>query len=325
MLLVLIIIGWQKHKWFHAEPARHNPYRTVIQVVKFMLKHKYPVQFSTFTFSNDEHTSKLDYAKERYGGPFTTEQIEDVKAFFKIIMVLLSLGPIFVLVAPTGLFYAKFVQHVTMKDTTDDTCRNHLKWIFLDTGGLKYSAATVFFPIYIWLLYSVLRNRIPKIFTRLRIWMFIFVICISSITAIDLIGHVLYYQHRHNGMVCMLTDEDSQPPTLQLSWVVLVVPTALQAIAPMMILTTTLEFITAQSPYSMRGLLVGILFAIVRFFQFVGSLIFLPFYLPHFWTTEENVPIVNCDFGYLITISIIGIGGFILFLLASRQYQYRER
>ena len=323
MLLVLIVVGWWKHKWFRREPARHNPYRTVIQVVKFTLKHKYPIQFSAFTCSDDEHTSKLDYAKERFGGPFTTEQIEDVKAFFKIIMVLLSLGPVFVLVVPTGLFYTKFVQHVTISDRTNDTCSNIWKWIFLDTGGLKYSAATVFFPIYIWLLYSVLRSRIPRIFTRLRIWMFFFVACVSSITAIDLIGHLLYHHHRHVGMTCMLTDNESL--TLRLPWVVLIAPTALQAVAPRMIITTTLEFITAQSPYSMRGLLVGIFFAIVGFFQLVGSLILLPFYLPPFWSVGGNVPIVNCGFGYLVTISTIGVGGFILFLLASRQYQYRER
>ena len=321
MLLVLILVGWRKHKWFHSEPAQHNPYRTVIQVINFTLKHKYPIQFSNFTCSNEEKHSKLDYAKKRYGGPFTTGQVEDVKAFLKIIMVLISLGPVFVLVVPAGLFYTKFVQHVTSPDKTNSSC--NWKWITLDTGGLKFLAATAFFPIYIWLLYSVLRSRIPRIFTRLRIWMCVLVICVSSVTAIDLIGHLLYHHRKHVGAVCMLTDKKSL--TLNLPWAVVLVPTTLQAVAPMMIITTILEFITAQSPYSMRGLLVGVFFAIMGFFQFVGSLILLPFYLPHFWSTEGNAPLVNCGFGYLITICAVGIGGLLLFLLASKRYQYRER
>ena len=321
MLLVLILVGWRKHKWFHSEPAQHNPYRTVIQVVSFILKHKYPIQFSNFTCSNEEQHSKLDYAKKQYGGPFTTGQVEDVKAFLKIIMVLITLGPVFVLVVPAGLFYTKFVQHVTSPDKTNSSC--NWKWITLDTGGLKFLAATLFFPVYIWLLYSVLRSRIPRIFTRLRIWMFILVICVSSVAAIDLIGHLLYHHRKHVGAVCMLTDKESL--TLNLPWAVVLVPTALQAVAPTMIITTILEFITAQSPYSMRGLLVGVFFAIMGFFQFVGSLILLPFYLPHFWSTGGNTPLVNCGFGYLVTICAIGIGGLLLFLLASRRYQYRER
>ena len=322
MLLVLILVGWWKHKWFHAEPARHNPYRTVIQVINFARKHKHRVRFNALTCSNDEQPSKLDYAKEGYGGPFTTEQVEDVKIFFKIIMVLLSLGPAFVLVEPAGLFYTKFVQHVTSPDRTNDSC--NWKWIVLDTGGLKYLVATLFFPIYIWLLYSALRNCIPRIFTRLRVWIFVLVICVSSTVAIDLIGHLLYHHREHVGMVCMLT-ASKKSPTLQLPWAIVILPTTLQAVAPMIMITTILEFITAQSPYSMRGLLVGIFFTIMGFFQFIGSLILLPFYLPHFWSTKGNVPVVNCGFGYLLSISTIGILGFLLFSLASKRYQYRER
>ena len=321
MLSVLILVGWRQHKWFHTEPARHNPYRTVIQVIRYTLKHKYPIQVSTFTHSSEEHHSKLDYAQERYGGPFTTEQVEDVKAFFKIIMVLVSLGPVFVLVVPAGLFYTKFVQHVTSPDIVNGSCS--WKWIVLDTGGLKFLAATIFFPIYIWLLYSVLRSRIPRIFTRLGVWMFILVVCVCSVTAIDLIGHLLYHHRTHVGATCMLTNDESL--TLNLPWIVLLVPTTLQAVAPAMMTATILEFITAQSPYSMRGLLVGMFFAIMGFFQFVGSLILLPFYLPHFWSTEGNSPLVDCSFGYLVTICAIGTGGLLLFLLASRRYQYRGR
>jgi peptide/histidine transporter 3/4 len=323
MLLVLMVVGWWKRKWFHKEPAQHNPYRTVIKVISFTLKRKYPIQFSSFTSSSEEQHSRLDHAKKRYGGPFTTEQVEDVKAFFKIIMILISLGPVFVLVVPAGLFFTKFVQHVTSPDIINGTCNNYWKWIIIDTGGLKFLAATVLFPIYIWLLYSVLRSRIPRIFTRLRVWIIILVICVCSITTVDLVGHLLYHHRKHVGAVCMLTDKESL--TLHLPWVVVLFPATLQAVAPAMMVTTILEFITAQSPYSMRGLLVGIFFAIMGFFQFIGSLILLPFYLPHFWSTEGNAPLVNCGFGYLVTICTIGIGGFLLFLLASRRYRYRER
>ena len=37
----------------------------------------------------------MDLGKEKYGGPFTTEQVEDVKAFLGILQVLLTFGPVF--------------------------------------------------------------------------------------------------------------------------------------------------------------------------------------------------------------------------------------
>ena len=40
-------------------------------------RHKYPLQCSAFTFSEDDKPSRLDFAKAKYGGPFTTEQAED--------------------------------------------------------------------------------------------------------------------------------------------------------------------------------------------------------------------------------------------------------
>ena len=322
LLLVLVLIGWWKRHWFHTEPAGHNPYRTVFQVFKFAFKYKY----GAFTYGEDEEPSRLDLAKERYGGPFTTEQVEDVKTFLKVIVVLLTLGPVFILVVPSGLLYPKFVQHVTNfhRDNVSRTCS--WEWIVLDSGVLKYSVATFFFPFYIWFLYSVLRNCIPRIFTRLWIWILVLVVCVTSMVLIDLFGHILYHHREHRGMVCMFTHTTNETPTLHLHWGVVILPTILQTIAPVMITTTTFEFITAQSPHSMKGLLVGMFFAIVGFFQLIGSLILLPFSLPHMWNDSgKTTPIVNCGFGYLLFICLIGITGFLLFSVAAKRYQYRER
>ena len=38
-----------------------------------------------------EVPSRLDLAKKRYGGPFTTEEVENVKTFGRILLVLISL------------------------------------------------------------------------------------------------------------------------------------------------------------------------------------------------------------------------------------------
>ena len=52
---------------------------------------------SAFTYCEDEIPTGLDLGKEKYGGPFSTEQVEDVKVFYGILKVLFSFGAMFFL------------------------------------------------------------------------------------------------------------------------------------------------------------------------------------------------------------------------------------
>ena len=71
----LLIITCCKRQWFYTEPSHRNPYWNVLKVLNFARKHKYPLQRSAFTYCDDERPSRIDFAKSRYGGPFTTEQV----------------------------------------------------------------------------------------------------------------------------------------------------------------------------------------------------------------------------------------------------------
>ena len=82
MLIVLVVImRWKKH-WFFTETVQENPYKLVYKVIDFARKHEYPLQRSAFTFADNYIPSRLDFAKERYGGPFTTEQVENVETYW---------------------------------------------------------------------------------------------------------------------------------------------------------------------------------------------------------------------------------------------------
>ena len=54
-------------------------------LVKFAKDHSNPIRRSAFTYCENELPSRLDLGKEKYGGPFTTEQVENVKAFLGIV------------------------------------------------------------------------------------------------------------------------------------------------------------------------------------------------------------------------------------------------
>lgn len=83
--------------WFLIESGQYNPYKLVYRITKFAHQHKIPVHRIAFTYSEDEVPSGLDLAKEKYGGKFTTEQVEDVKVFYGILKILFSFGAVFFL------------------------------------------------------------------------------------------------------------------------------------------------------------------------------------------------------------------------------------
>ena len=77
------------------DSGSRNPYKLVYKVIKLAAYHKTPIRRSAFTYCEHELPSRMDLGREKYGGPFTTEQVEDVKAFLGILRVLLTLGPVF--------------------------------------------------------------------------------------------------------------------------------------------------------------------------------------------------------------------------------------
>ena len=73
-----------------------NPYRLIYRILKFAKEHKYPVQRSAFTYWENEIPSRINLGKRKYGGPFTTEEVEDVRTFLSLFKLLLSLAGILV-------------------------------------------------------------------------------------------------------------------------------------------------------------------------------------------------------------------------------------
>ena len=72
------------------DPVRtNNPIRQIYVILKFVCQNSQPLSRSAFTYG--EIPSRMDYAKQRYGGPYTTEEVEDVKTFGRILLVLLAL------------------------------------------------------------------------------------------------------------------------------------------------------------------------------------------------------------------------------------------
>ena len=92
-------------------------------------------------------------------------------------------------------------------------------------------------------------------------------------------------------------------------------------------MATILEFISAQSPHSMKGLLIGVFFAIKGFFQLISSIALVPISSDSIWSKgsiRERPPVTNCCFTYFLFTVVFTLFGLALFSMVVKRYKYRE-
>ena len=332
LLAIFLLLNCCTRGQFITERVKYNPYKMIVKVLNFARKNKYPVgPTSAFAYCDDTIPSRIDYAKERYGGPFTTSDVEDVKTFIRVLLVLLALGAVFILDVPSSyVLFSVFALHTGQETSfNNETCGS--KWMLLESGTLSSLTVVVILPIYIWIVYSFLRNRIPKILSRLGFAVCLYIVAVLSMLVVDLAGHISLYTHHHSNVMCMFVEpifEKKHFDTLGLHWSVLILPNILKNLAPDLIIAAASEFISAQSPHTMKGVLVGMLFAFRGLFQFVGVVLFLPFSLHQIWkhgSLKHDPPVTSCGFGYYLVTTAVALIGLCLFTIAVKKYKYRKR
>ena len=83
---------------------------------------------------------------------------------------------------------------------------------------------------------------------------------------------------------------------------------------------TIFEFICAQSPHSMKGLLTGCAVAVITFTQTIGDVIALVWSLH--WPVYSTP---SCGIWYYLFTALIGIIGLVVLVIVAKWYRRRER
>ena len=203
----------------------------------------------------------------------------------------------------------------------------------IESGIVVNLVSAVFFPGYIWIIFYHFRKKLPMLFIRLYVGISVCIMGIVSLLIADVVGHVLHKTTFANHSQCFFQatvsiHKSPSYPSLNMHWGVLIPSSLLLGIGPLMVIATTLEFISAQSPQSMKGLLVGVFFALRGLFQFLNSIVTISLSLKQPWASKEMMehpPVTNCGFIYLVLTSVTRLIGLILFSLAAKRYKYRTR
>ena len=327
LLGVTLCVQRYKRHWFLIDSGSKNPYKLVYQVLKFAKDHTNPIRRSAFTYCEDELPSRLDLGKEKYGGPFTTEEVENVKVFLGILCVLLTLGPIMMVDYSMDGILLRFARHLDIDDITIESITS-FKVIATNVDSLTSLLITLFIPLYLCLLRPFIHNHIPGMLKRIGLGM-IFILLSALCTSI-----MDAYGHRHaNVTECFLTGNYSYSliiqyssgdyTTLDINSYSLIIQYSLNAMGYMLFYIATYEFICSQSPHAMKGLVIGTFFSIKGVFQLLGVVItYIPFTR---WKTVQDHNFPSCGFVYYLINAIIVLIGIVAYTCVARKYQYRQR
>ena len=276
--------------WLIKEPKSPQSIKTIYRVLMFAAKHKAPLHRSALTYWEEDIPSRLDLGKSKYGGPFTTEQVEDVKTILRLLTISLS-----ILMIGISLFLHPSIRNVpyTVSSLSDST------------SFLLYKVTYSFdwFPvigtvIYEFIIYPIIRNKIPSILRRIGIFSFISAILSSVFLILELIHHFNNEEHT-------------------IMWVESVLLNISNGLLAMLLFTAAFELVCAQAPYKTRGLFANYLSTLILSAKVVGNVVSK--YDNKFCS---NCPIKLVLFAVKLALSLLG---FILYCFLAHWYKLRVR
>ena len=263
-----------------------NPIKLIARVLCYARKHKYPENRSALTYWEEDTPSRLDLGKEKYGGPFTEEEVEDVKTAFRML-------PLFIVTF--SLAVTDEVYHwisIGVSDITVVDC-------FVSTQFVTFLTSSFLLLFYLLVIRLICRRYIPNILTLLtigQVFAFLTLLCKFS---------VLFLCPDHLTLNLLYSSK------------ILLLPQVLNAFTFAFLSPASLEFTIAQSPVHMRGVMVGIWFAAMGFgFLFNINIKYL--------FGCENQYLCTNYYYYLTKASLVFVL-LTVFVILAKRYKYRVR
>ena len=327
-MTLALCLDYDFNHWLIKEPVSENPLKLIYRVMRYAWKNKYPRQRSAFTYCDDKRYSRIDFAKQKFGGPFTTEKVEDVKTFWRILFsfIILFLCNAFIMSVHSVAINLKYhLKTSSISEKSIIPCSIQQAYDCYQKEAVYiagYLAFIVIIPLYELALYRMIER-----FTSIQT--FITGILLSLISMIgyfslELAGHIKLDANITN-VTCLLEVKENDPSTwnslpLDYKWIML--PEVFRAFSYFFMLTGVMQFIGAQSPYSMKGLIAGLGYALFGLSILIIRLILSPItYTVHRWPHNRY----GCGTWYLLSASVIVLLIFVITCIIFQKYKKRQR
>ena len=303
--LILITDCRYHHKLeVHFKPC--SPLKTAFKVLNYARKTKYPERRSALTYIDEEEPSRLDYGKHKFGGPFTEEEVEDVKTILRMLVF-------FVIIFVGNLISdgSKSLIHTHTIPSTADT-RSCVESVADIVSNIT---AVIMIPAYHLATLSFIKNKLPTFLQRIGAGLLLAVASSLLDLTLDTIGHTL-----SNSTQCMFDTSSVPANTLPISPYWLLIPDILTGVSNLLIRPAAMEFALAQFPLSLRGTAIGIGTVIAIIGQIIYSVSIL------IWSQLNfNNVTPSCGFYYYLVQSILLMLFLVMFVIVAKRYKLRER
>ena len=299
-----------RHK-LDTTPHITNPIKLIFKVVNYARKTKYPENRSALTYYLDEAPSRLDLGKEKYGGPFEEEQVEDVKTVLRFL-------PLFICII--GVAQIEFVHYVRYMVGTDENLqgiKHKYLQCFLDNKGLFNCSMFIFLLVLKLIVQPCFNKYLPSMLKRIQISLGISLLSILMYLAIDL-AVSLKGTNNSCWLNTTLHNDHHNATGIDYHWVM--VPEIFSGIGFGLSWLVSLEFTLAQSPGHMRGLMVGIYYGIAGIAIIVSATLSYPFG----YINSDSQPL-TCTFFYHVTKLVLVLFITLLSSVLARHYKLRVR
>ncbi len=312
LLSLVLCSDYLFHKILVKEPVMKNAFRLIFGVLKFSLLNKFPQMPSSYAdWSSKGLCSRLNLAKTIFGGPYSNEDVENVKTFFRICIIFLFSAIILTAVLSIEMMTPGF--SITIPQLCSDYATCLLNQIRIKSG---YFFISLLIPVYLMLHW--VRKHLPylKILTRLTIGGFCCMLSLIIILSI-MSSHQLPSSKNHISPNSTKTEEENAN-----YWFIL--PSLLNSIGMYLGMVSGNEFICAQCPYRMKGLIYGLLYFCLgcgfSFFSIVDMeevISIIPDHYSILLNLTSYKLVINISI--VLLFGIVGIGGVCCYKVRSRE------
>ena len=314
--------GTKKH--FYIQKVGLNSIFNIYKVLKYSWKHKVPEHRSAFTYWEEDIPRRIDLGKNKYGGPFTNEEVEDTKTLFRILPLLLCLFGYHL--AGNGSSAPEQLQRTSCPSLPV------LLLIIYNPLHLSTLVSVVGIPLYRLVIMKVLqRTKNVRMLTKMWIGLYLSLLQVV-LYIIMVVNHDTTYWQQHHTVILSETQFPSTKKCLIVragcrfdsncnhyivpvdnTYLWFIIPQLLNGLSSLLVSMTVFEFICAQAPRTTQGLLIGLWYATFSIKYVVVGILNYLIIERRSWLIYEGVK------GFLILVSLV------LFSCVSRRYRYRQR
>ena len=288
-----------KH-WLDTTHRVTNPIKLIAQVLNYARKNKYPRNRSSLTFWEEDYPSRLDLGKEKYGGPFSEEEVEDVRTILQLTPLLLCAILYKLLAGRMEQWFNYMIpNNVSMS----------LRWIIIAAPILAF---TVLIPVFHFIIHPFFYKYLPSMLKAIGTGAFMLFLSFIVQIALDIVIHT----ESEEPQQCVYKNDTVILP-IDYRWIIL--QGTLYSVGSVILVVSLMQFGVAQTPEKMKGLTIGLNYL------FVGIGYFIGFHIQKAFKKIPSIKWLSCelyiDIAELILISAI----LIIFLVLAKRYQLRIR